>query len=51
MGVVIDAVLHDPARLSLGDGKLPEVVTASLADSSGRLHVSALLAAALKDLW
>ena len=50
-GVVIDAVLHDPARLPLGEGKCPEVVTASLADSSGRLHVSELLAEALMDLW
>ena len=50
-GVVIDTIIYDPARLPLGN--LPSglaVVTRPLADSTGRLHMPDLLAAALADI-
>ncbi len=49
-GVPLDLVVHDPARLPLGDPVSATVVTRPMADRTGRLHDAELLAAALTSL-
>lgn len=50
-GVPLDLVVHDPARLPMGDSLGVEVVTRPLADPTGRLHNADLLASALTSLF
>jgi uncharacterized cofD-like protein len=47
-GIGIDVVLHDPARLPLGEPVGARVVECALADRSGRLHTADGLAEALR---
>jgi uncharacterized cofD-like protein len=49
-GVMVDVVLHDPARLSAGESIRPRIVNALLADRSGRLHKAENLSEALAAL-
>ena len=46
-GVTVDAVLHDPRTLAIGNAVVKQ---AELADSTGRLHDPVKLGLALRDL-